>query len=111
MSFILIRRMSLRGPIMKKRTLLYEFAFVLIGKQTLILKSGEKKSFYIETKASMSFIPTSRMSLWCPILKWKEIIMWIHAYPNEENMFMAPNHEMKGDYNVNPCLPKSTDEY
>ena len=24
--------------------------------------------------------------------------------PNEENVFMMPNHEKKGDYYVNPCL-------
>ena len=25
-------------------------------------------------------------------------------YSNEENVFKVPNHEKKGDYNVNPCL-------
>ena len=25
-------------------------------------------------------------------------------YPNEENEFMVPNHEIKRDYYVNPCL-------
>ena len=30
-------------------------------------------------------------------------------YPIEENVFMVPNHENKGDYYVNPCLSKSTD--
>ena len=24
-------------------------------------------------------------------------------YPNEENVFVVPNHEKKGDYYVNPC--------
>ena len=24
-------------------------------------------------------------------------------YPNEENVFMVPNHENKGDYYMNPC--------
>ena len=28
-------------------------------------------------------------------------------YPNEENEFMVPNHEMKGDYFKNPCLSQS----
>ena len=26
------------------------------------------------------------------------------VYPNEENEFEVLNHEMKGDYYVNPCL-------
>ena len=60
---------------LEKRRLLYESVFVLIGKQTLILKNGENKSFLKETKASMSFIPMSRMNLWCPINKRKDIIM------------------------------------
>ena len=95
-------------------------------------KIGNKRSFSLETKASISLIPTRRMCLWCPIMKSKEIIMWIHAYanrqmnfdskkwwevkfflwnqsiniinPKEENVFMMPNHEKKGDYYVNPCL-------
>ena len=45
-------------------------------------KIGNKKCFYYETKASISLIPTRRMCLWCPIMKRKEIIMWIHVYPN-----------------------------
>ena len=28
-------------------------------------------------------------------------------YPNEENQFMVPNHQKKGDYFVNPCLSSS----
>ena len=31
-------------------------------------------------------------------------------YPNEENVFMMPNHEKKGDYYMNSCLSKSKDE-
>ena len=27
-----------------------------------------------------------------------------YIYPNEENVFTAPNHEMNGDYDANPCL-------
>ena len=26
------------------------------------------------------------------------------VYPNEDNMFMVPNHKKSGDYNKNPCL-------
>ena len=36
-------------------------------------KNDGQKSFSYESKESMSFIPTRRMSLWCPIMKRKEI--------------------------------------
>ena len=45
-------------------------------------KNSGKRSFFNETKASMSFIPMSRISLWYPNMKRKEIIMWIHVCPN-----------------------------
>ena len=45
-------------------------------------KIGNKRSFYYETKASISLIPKRRMCLWCLITKRKEIIMWIDVYPN-----------------------------
>ena len=94
-------------------------------------KNGHKRSFSYETKASISLIPMRRMCLWCPIMKRKEIILWVHVYPiwntnfnskngnkrsfshkpkhniinpNEENVFMIRNHENKGDYYVNPYL-------
>ena len=112
--------------------------FVPIGKQNLILKNGGRRSFFYETKASMSFIPMSRMSLWCLIMKGKKIIMWIIvcsdwqmnfefkrwqeeklflwnqninvSYPNEENKVMIPNHEKEGDYYVNLCSSQLTNE-
>ena len=31
-------------------------------------------------------------------------------YPNEENEFMVPNHEKKGDYCINPCLSQLIEE-
>ena len=81
MSFILMRRMSLWCLIMKEKWLLYESVFVPIHKWTLTLKNNGMKSFSYETKAIMSFIPMSRASLWCLIMKRKEIIMWIHFSP------------------------------
>ena len=32
------------------------------------------------------------------------------VYPNEENEFMVPYHEKKGDYYANLCLSQLTDE-
>ena len=64
----------------KKSVLLRESVFIQIDKWTLIVKNDGNRSFSYETKASMSFIPMRRMSLWCSIMKRKEIAMWIHAY-------------------------------
>ena len=50
-------------------------------------KKGNRRSFSYDTKGSITLIPTRRMCLWCPIMKRKEIIMWIHAYPNRNTNF------------------------
>ena len=47
-------------------------------------KNNRKRSFSYETKGSIPFTPTRRMSLQCPIIKRKEIIMWIHVSPIEK---------------------------
>ena len=54
-------------------------------------KNGRKRSFCYKTKASISLIPTMRMCLWCPIMKRKEIVMWIHVYPNWNINFNSKN--------------------
>ena len=82
MSFILMSWVSLWCLNMIKKGLLCESVFVLVEKWTSILKNGCKRSFSYEPKASMSFIPKKRISLWFPIVKRKEIIMWIQDYPN-----------------------------
>ena len=71
----------------KERRLLCESVFIQIDKRTLILKNYGKNSFSDETKASMSFFPIRRMSLWFAIMKKKEIIMWIHVYANWQTNF------------------------
>ena len=50
-------------------------------------KIGNKRSFPYETKASISLIPWRTMCLWFPIMKRKEIIIWIHVYPNWKKYF------------------------
>ena len=50
-------------------------------------KKDNKRSFSYDTKASISLIPMRRMWLWFPIMKRKEIIMWIHDYPNWKTYF------------------------
>ena len=32
------------------------------------------------------------------------------TYPNEQKKFIVPNYEKKGDYYMNPCLSKLTNE-
>ena len=46
--------------------------FAAIDKRNSILKNGGKRSFFNKTKASMSFIPMSKMTIWYPIVKKKE---------------------------------------
>ena len=58
---------------------------------TLIVKNGGKRSFSCETKPSMSFTPMRGMSLWCPIMKGKKIIMWIHVCPHWQTNFNSKN--------------------
>ena len=40
-----------------------------------------KKSIFYETKVLMSFIPMTKICLWCLIMKIKEIIKCIHVCP------------------------------
>ena len=54
-------------------------------------KNGRKGSFSHETKASISFIPMMRPYLWCPVMKRKEIILWIHIYLNWKTNFNSKN--------------------
>ena len=86
----------------KERRLLCESMFIQIDKGTLILKNGGKRSFLYKTKELMSFIPMRRMSLWFPIMKRKEIIMWIRVSPNSKMILktvggkaflMKPKHQ------------------
>ena len=54
-------------------------------------KNGRKRSFSYETKASISFIPTRRMNLWCPIIERNEIVTWIQVYANWKMNFSSKN--------------------
>ena len=80
--FITTRRMCLLCPIMKRKDIIMWIRVYPNWKTNLNSKNGRKTSFSYETKALKSFIPTRRMWLWCPIMKRKEVITWIHVYPN-----------------------------
>ena len=82
MSFILMRGMCLCCPIMKWKDIILWILVYHNWKRNFKFKSGRNSSFSYETKAPISFIPIRRMCLWCPIMKTKEIITWIHVYPN-----------------------------
>ena len=60
----------------KKKRLLCESVCVQVHRWTLTLKNGRRKSFFYETKASMSFIVISRTSLQCPIMKKEKRLLW-----------------------------------
>ena len=53
----------------KEKRLLHESMSIQTVKRILILKNNGKRSFSNETKASMSFIPIRRTSLWFTIIK------------------------------------------
>ena len=127
-SFIPIRKMSLHCPIIKKKQIIMRISVCPKWLINFNSKNGGRISFSYETKASMSFIPMSKTSLWGPNMKRKKIIMWIYVcpswqtnfdfekwlkekpclwsqsinaiYTNKENEFMVPNNEKKGDYYV-----------
>ena len=63
-----------------------ESMFVQIDERTIILKMVEKDAFLMKPKPQI-------------------------IYLDEENAFMVPNHEKKGDDFVNPCLLKLTNEH
>ena len=63
-----------------------EFVFIQLTKWTLTLKMVERDVFF-----------------------WDQSLDII--YPNEENALMVTNHKKKGDYFVNLCLLKSTNEH
>ena len=50
-------------------------------------EKSNRRSFSYDTKASISLIPMRRMSLWCPIMKWNEITIWIYVCPNWKMYF------------------------
>ena len=59
-------------------------------------KIDNKRSFYYGIKASISLITTRRTCLWCPIMKWNEITIWIHVYPNWKTYFNSKIGNKKG---------------
>ena len=86
---------------LKERRLLSESIFIPIERWTLILKKVETKVFLVKPIIN-SFIPMSRMNLWCPIIKRKEIIMWIHVYPNWKINFNSKKRRNKSfSYEIN----------
>ena len=79
--------MCLWCPIIKKKEIIMWIHVYRNWKTNFNSKIGNKRSFSYETKASISLIPSRRMCLWFPIMKRKEIIMWIHVYPNWKTYF------------------------
>ena len=46
---------------------------------------------FLRNQSINLFILMSGMNLWCPIIKRKEIIMWIRVYPNWKMNFNSKN--------------------
>ena len=96
-----MRRMCLLCPIMKKESIMWIHVYTY-WKRNFDSKNGKRRSFFYETKASISFIPMRRMCLWWPTIKRKEIIMWIHVYPIERRTLIIKMIERE----VCPMKPK-----
>ena len=86
-SLIPSRRMCLWFPIMKRKEIIMWIHVYPNWKMNFNSKNGNKRSFSYQTKASISFIPIRRTCLWCTIMKWNEITIWIHVYPNWKTYF------------------------
>ena len=54
-------------------------------------KNCRKRSFSFESEATNLLITTRGMCLYFPIMKRKEIVMWIHVYPNRKMNFISKN--------------------
>ena len=81
-SLIPTRRMCLWCPIMKGKKIIMWINVHPNWNTNFNSKKRNNRSFSYDAKASISLIPTRRTCLWCPIMKRKEIIMWIHVYSN-----------------------------
>ena len=130
-SFMPMRRMHLWWLLMKRREIIMWIHFCPNWWTNINSKNGRKRCFSFVTKAWISFIPMRRMNMWCPTIKIKEIIIWICVYLIEKwtlilkivagDVFLMKskrqyqlsqwgecvydaNHEIKGDYDMNPCL-------
>ena len=91
-------RMCFWCPIMKTKMIIIWIHVYPNWNMNFNSKIGNKKGFYYVTKASISLIPRRRMCLWCPIMKRKEIIMWIHVHPNWNINFNSKIGNKKGFY-------------
>ena len=80
-AFIPMRRMHLWCLIRKRKEIISWIRVCRNRPMNINSKNGGKKCFSYETKASIPFIPKRRMNLWYLIIKRKEIIIWIWAYP------------------------------
>ena len=81
-SFIPIRRMRLWCLIMKRKEIIMWIHVCRNQPMNINSEKGRKRSFSYEIKASIAFIPTMIIYLWCLITKGMEIILWICVSPN-----------------------------
>ena len=68
LSLILMKRISLWCPIMKRKKITMWIHVYPNWQKNFNTKNDGKRILSYETKASMSLIPMRKMSLWCPIL-------------------------------------------
>ena len=104
-SFIPMRGMCLWCPIVKWKDITMSIRVYQDWKTNFYFKNGGNSSFSYETKALISFIPMKRLCFWCPIMKWKEMMMQIRVYPNWRTNFNSKNGRKRSfSYETKPSI-------
>ena len=108
-SFIPMRRMYLWCLITKSKEIIMWIRVCPNRRTNVNSRNGTKRSFSDETKASIPFIPMKRTCLWCLTIERKDIIKWIHVYPNWKMNFNCKNgrkrsicYETKASIHLSP---------
>ena len=97
MTFILMRRICLCCPIMRRKEIITCIHVCLYSRMNIDSKESHgKKSFSDKTNASLW------LCLWCPIVKRKEIIACIHICPNWRMNFNSKKNGGKKAFLIKP---------
>ena len=105
-SLIPKRRMCLWCPITKRKEIIMWIDVYPNWNTNFKSKNGNKRSFSLDTNASISLIRIRRTCLWCPIMKWNEIIVWNHVYPNW-NTNLNPKKDNKRSFSYDTKASRS----
>ena len=102
--------MNLWCPIVKRKDIIIWMRVYPNWKMNFTSKNSRKRCFSFKTKASVSFTLMWKMCLWCLIMKWNEIFMWICVYLHWKTNFNSKNsdkrcisYETKASIHLSQC--------